>query len=166
MNRVDELPAQGGFRERIRQIRVPVYLKLLNQIEQLGRAIKHPGRSFLAIEGSLASGPQRGRESFSGNDSPHGKRVLRKRLPTPFARFHQEISGRVLTIANSGRCSRAGSVLARQRSLAGDVHRNADRRGVDVHDIFDLPRVATSHRDRHRPSRTAAPLEHASVPLL
>ncbi len=37
------------------------------------------------------------RESFSGNDLPHGKRVTRKRLPTPFARFHQEICGRVLS---------------------------------------------------------------------
>jgi hypothetical protein len=26
---------------------------------------------------------QRGRESFSGNDAPHGRRFLRKRLPTP-----------------------------------------------------------------------------------
>ncbi len=33
-------------------------------------------------------GPQRGRESFSGNDLPHEKRVTQKRLPTPFARFH------------------------------------------------------------------------------
>ncbi len=44
-------------------------------------------------------GTQRGRESFSGNDSPHGKRVTRKRLPTPFARFQQKISGRVLMVA-------------------------------------------------------------------
>jgi large subunit ribosomal protein L19 len=30
-------------------------------------------------------GTQRGRESFSGNDQPHGKRLARKRLPTPSA---------------------------------------------------------------------------------
>ncbi len=46
-------------------------------------------------------GTQRGRESFSANDLPHGKRVTRKRLPTPFARFHEEISGRVLSGFNS-----------------------------------------------------------------
>jgi hypothetical protein len=28
-------------------------------------------------------GTQRGRESFSVNDQPHGKRLTRKRLPTP-----------------------------------------------------------------------------------
>ncbi len=33
---------------------------------------------------------QRGRESFSANDLPHGKRVTRKRLPTPFSRFQQQ----------------------------------------------------------------------------
>ena len=47
-------------------------------------------------------GTQRGRESFSANDPPHGKRVTRKRLPTPFARFHQEICGRVLKIPFGG----------------------------------------------------------------
>ncbi len=41
---------------------------------------------------------QRGRESFSANDLPYGKRVTRKRLPTPFARFQQRISGRVLNL--------------------------------------------------------------------
>jgi hypothetical protein len=40
---------------------------------------------------------QRGRESFLGNDPPHGKPLGRKRLPDPFRRFHQEIPGRVLT---------------------------------------------------------------------
>jgi hypothetical protein len=45
-------------------------------------------------------GKPRGRESFSGNDLPHGKRLTRKRLPTPSARFHQEIPGRVLKIAD------------------------------------------------------------------
>jgi hypothetical protein len=48
--------------------------------------------------GSLHGGRKRGRESFSGNDLPHGKRLTRKRLPTPSARFHQEISGRGLGI--------------------------------------------------------------------
>jgi hypothetical protein len=32
------------------------------------------------------AGTRRGRESFSGNDEPHGKRFLRKRLPPPSAK--------------------------------------------------------------------------------
>ena len=39
---------------------------------------------------------QRGREPFLATDRPHGKRLTRKRLPPPPARFHQEIYGRVL----------------------------------------------------------------------
>ena len=65
-----------------------------------------PGGRFLRPQrarrmgSSLASGTQRGRESFSANDLPHGKRLTRKRLPTPSARFQQEIPGRVLMMSS------------------------------------------------------------------
>ncbi len=69
-------------------------------------ALDYMRRSFLPIEvalhGEATGSKQRGRESFSASDRPHGKRVTRKRLPTPSARFHQKISGRMLTRHRTG----------------------------------------------------------------
>ena len=49
-----------------------------------------------------------GRESFSADGYPHGKRVSRKTTPDPFRRFHQKIPGRVLTKELDGSEHRSG----------------------------------------------------------
>ncbi len=62
---------------------------------------------------------QRGRESFSANDLPRGKRGTRKRLPTSFARFHQAISGRVLTTQAGPKLDAIGKRKYGSRSAIG-----------------------------------------------
>jgi hypothetical protein len=66
LSNLAKLPAHCRFAEQVRQV--------------IGAKDRQNNNCRIWFAGTQR---QRGRESFSGNDKPHGRRFFRKRLPTP-----------------------------------------------------------------------------------
>ncbi len=119
-----------------------------------------------------STGTQRGRESFSGNDSPHGKRVLRKRLPTPFPLRPTDRGRRRVFVGDVAdgadvKCGRLHLRSRRDQSAAGGVRFDQRRLVADVSRRFRSSRSYRAKRkaDAKGKRRQAAALQNDSRPL-